>query len=125
MAGITEALIIVTPFEVVKIRLQQQKGLAKEQLKYKVRFACFMGCVYVSALCYQMFCSMAAAYRVQNELPCICSIGADITCAQLSVQQLLSNSMACNQWSMGCSWSEDCGHTESLHRDLSTVWGQC
>ena len=37
-AGITEALIIVTPFEVVKIRLQQQKGLAKEHMKYHVRF---------------------------------------------------------------------------------------
>ncbi len=35
LAGITEALIIVTPFEVVKIRLQQQKGMAKEQLKYR------------------------------------------------------------------------------------------
>lgn len=35
-AGITEALVIVTPFEVVKIRLQQQKGLSKEMLKYKV-----------------------------------------------------------------------------------------
>lgn len=34
-AGITEALVIVTPFEVVKIRLQQQKGLSKEALKYK------------------------------------------------------------------------------------------
>jgi hypothetical protein len=36
MAGITEALLIVTPFEVVKIRLQQQKGCAKSGLKYKV-----------------------------------------------------------------------------------------
>jgi hypothetical protein len=36
LAGITEALVIVTPFEVVKIRLQQQKGLSKESLKYKV-----------------------------------------------------------------------------------------
>jgi solute carrier family 25 citrate transporter 1 len=35
MAGITEALVIVTPFEVVKIRLQQQKGLAKGSFKYK------------------------------------------------------------------------------------------
>lgn len=35
-AGITEALMIVTPFEVVKIRLQQQKGLAYNQLKYRV-----------------------------------------------------------------------------------------
>ena len=35
-AGITEALIIVTPFEVVKIRLQQQRGLAREHLKYRV-----------------------------------------------------------------------------------------
>lgn len=34
-AGITEALIIVTPFEVVKIRLQQQKGMARELLKYR------------------------------------------------------------------------------------------
>lgn len=33
-AGITEALVIVTPFEVVKIRLQQQKGLAYDKLKY-------------------------------------------------------------------------------------------
>ena len=36
-AGVTEALVVVTPFEVVKIRLQQQKGLTKELLKYKVR----------------------------------------------------------------------------------------
>ncbi|XP_078435359.1 mitochondrial substrate carrier family protein [Wolffia australiana] len=34
-AGVLEALIIVTPFEVVKIRLQQQKGLSQELLKYK------------------------------------------------------------------------------------------
>mmetsp|Transcript_19369 Transcript_19369/g.49277 ORF Transcript_19369/g.49277 Transcript_19369/m.49277 type:complete len:216 (+) Transcript_19369:101-748(+) len=40
MAGITEALIIVTPFEVVKIRLQQQKGTAKETLKYKGPIHC-------------------------------------------------------------------------------------
>lgn len=37
MAGVTEALVIVTPFEVVKIRLQQQRGLSKELLKYRVR----------------------------------------------------------------------------------------
>ncbi len=36
-AGITEALLIVTPFEVVKIRLQQQTGTGKDALKYKVR----------------------------------------------------------------------------------------
>ncbi|TXG68502.1 hypothetical protein EZV62_003437 [Acer yangbiense] len=34
-AGVLEALTIVTPFEVVKIRLQQQKGLSSELLKYK------------------------------------------------------------------------------------------
>ncbi|KAH7553864.1 hypothetical protein ACOSP7_029245 [Xanthoceras sorbifolium] len=34
-AGVLEALVIVTPFEVVKIRLQQQKGLTPELLKYK------------------------------------------------------------------------------------------
>lgn len=33
-AGVTEAMIIVTPFEVIKTRLQQQRGLAKEALKY-------------------------------------------------------------------------------------------
>lgn len=35
-AGITEALVVVTPFEVVKISLQKQHGMAKENLKYKV-----------------------------------------------------------------------------------------
>ena len=40
MAGITEALLIVTPFEVVKIRLQQQKGLSKEALHYKGPLHC-------------------------------------------------------------------------------------
>ncbi|TXG68499.1 hypothetical protein EZV62_003434 [Acer yangbiense] len=34
-AGVLEAVTIVTPFEVVKIRLQQQKGLSTELLKYK------------------------------------------------------------------------------------------
>lgn len=34
-AGVTEALVIVTPFEVVKIRLQGQVGLDPSQLKYK------------------------------------------------------------------------------------------
>jgi len=40
MAGITEALLIVTPCEVVKIRLQQQQGVAKEALQYKGPFHC-------------------------------------------------------------------------------------
>ncbi|KIZ05036.1 Succinate/fumarate transporter [Monoraphidium neglectum] len=40
MAGITEALLIVTPFEVVKIRLQQQKGCEKTGLKYKNPIHC-------------------------------------------------------------------------------------
>ncbi|KAL5211020.1 hypothetical protein ABZP36_006643 [Zizania latifolia] len=34
-AGVLEALLIVTPFEVVKIRLQQQKGLSPDLLRYK------------------------------------------------------------------------------------------
>mmetsp|Transcript_14902 Transcript_14902/g.47502 ORF Transcript_14902/g.47502 Transcript_14902/m.47502 type:complete len:311 (-) Transcript_14902:58-990(-) len=34
-AGVTEAIVIVTPFEVVKIRLQQQKGMDVSQLKYR------------------------------------------------------------------------------------------
>ncbi|XP_008789132.2 mitochondrial succinate-fumarate transporter 1 [Phoenix dactylifera] len=39
-AGVLEALVIVTPFEVVKIRLQQQKGLSRELLKYKGPIHC-------------------------------------------------------------------------------------
>lgn len=35
-AGVSEALLIVTPFEVVKTRLQQQKGSDKALLKYRV-----------------------------------------------------------------------------------------
>lgn len=47
-AGITEALLIVTPFEVVKIRLQQQKGLAYSQLKYHVRmYGCVDKCMHM------------------------------------------------------------------------------
>eukprot|EP01025_Chloroclados_australasicus_P042382 TRINITY_DN45082_c0_g1_i2.p1 TRINITY_DN45082_c0_g1~~TRINITY_DN45082_c0_g1_i2.p1 ORF type:complete len:217 (+),score=12.28 TRINITY_DN45082_c0_g1_i2:2-652(+) len=39
-AGVTEAVCIVTPFEVVKIRLQQQKGVDKAALKYKGTINC-------------------------------------------------------------------------------------
>lgn len=39
-AGVTEAIFIVTPFEVVKTRLQQQKGLDKSMLKYKNPLHC-------------------------------------------------------------------------------------
>ena len=39
-AGVTEALLIVTPFEVVKIRLQQQQGVDKSKLLYKVCIVC-------------------------------------------------------------------------------------
>ena len=35
-AGITEALVIVTPFEVVKIKLQQQRGMRREDMRYTV-----------------------------------------------------------------------------------------
>ncbi|RMZ52788.1 hypothetical protein APUTEX25_000907 [Auxenochlorella protothecoides] len=34
-AGVSEAMLIVTPFEVVKTRLQQQRGTDKALLKYK------------------------------------------------------------------------------------------
>lgn len=37
-AGVSEALLIVTPFEVVKTRLQQQRGVDKALLKYRVSF---------------------------------------------------------------------------------------
>ena len=50
MAGITEALVIVTPFEVVKIRLQQQKGVDKALLKYKASSADLV------ALCVEQRC---------------------------------------------------------------------
>ncbi len=33
-AGVTEALVIVTPFEVIKIRMQQQRGMDAASLKY-------------------------------------------------------------------------------------------
>lgn len=39
----SEALLIVTPFEVVKTRLQQQKGTDKALLKYRVRTAQWLG----------------------------------------------------------------------------------
>lgn len=39
-AGVTEALLIVTPFEVVKIRLQQQQGIDKSKLLYKGPLHC-------------------------------------------------------------------------------------
>ncbi|MFS7969359.1 putative mitochondrial carrier domain superfamily [Helianthus anomalus] len=39
-AGAIEAVAIVTPFEVVKIRLQQQKGMSQEALKYKGPIHC-------------------------------------------------------------------------------------
>lgn len=39
-AGVLEALLIVTPFEVVKIRLQQQRGLSTQLLKYKGPLHC-------------------------------------------------------------------------------------
>ena len=42
-AGVVEALAIVTPFEVIKIALQKQKGLEKELLKYKVHRECSCG----------------------------------------------------------------------------------
>lgn len=40
LAGITEAIVVVTPFEVVKIRLQQQKGLHTADFKYKNPIHC-------------------------------------------------------------------------------------
>lgn len=39
-AGVLEALMIVTPFEVVKIRLQQQRGLSPHLLRYKGPIHC-------------------------------------------------------------------------------------
>jgi solute carrier family 25 citrate transporter 1 len=39
-AGVTEALVIVTPFEVVKIKLQQQRGTDAAALRYKGPLHC-------------------------------------------------------------------------------------
>jgi solute carrier family 25 (mitochondrial citrate transporter), member 1 len=39
-SGFTEAVLIVTPFEVIKTRLQKQKGSDKSQLKYKGMVHC-------------------------------------------------------------------------------------
>lgn len=39
-AGVSEAIVIVTPFEVVKTRLQQQRGVDKASLKYHGMFHC-------------------------------------------------------------------------------------
>ena len=39
-AGVTEALVIVTPFEVIKIRMQQQRGMDAAQLKYRTPLHC-------------------------------------------------------------------------------------
>lgn len=39
-AGVVEAIVIVTPFEVVKIRLQQQRGVAAHELKYRGPIHC-------------------------------------------------------------------------------------
>lgn len=39
-SGLTEAVLIVTPFEVIKTRLQKQKGLDKSLFKYKGPLHC-------------------------------------------------------------------------------------
>ena len=53
-AGITEALVIVTPFEVVKIRLQQQRGMQRELMKYRVSSNVAQSC---SRSCRQHACT--------------------------------------------------------------------
>ncbi|KAK3220463.1 hypothetical protein Dsin_014433 [Dipteronia sinensis] len=50
-AGVLEALTIVTPFEVVTIRLQQQKGLSTELLKYKGPVHCARTIIREEGLC--------------------------------------------------------------------------
>jgi len=39
-AGAFEAVVVVTPFEVIKTRLQKQKGMIKENLKYRNPLHC-------------------------------------------------------------------------------------
>ncbi|KAI5063324.1 hypothetical protein GOP47_0021871 [Adiantum capillus-veneris] len=45
-AGISEALLIVTPCEVIKIRLQQQRGLTPSLIKYKGPINCALTIVH-------------------------------------------------------------------------------
>lgn len=40
ISGVTEAVLVVTPFEVIKTRLQQQHGMDKALLKYKGPMHC-------------------------------------------------------------------------------------
>ncbi len=40
ISGVVEAVLVVTPFEVVKTRLQEQRGLDKATLKYKGSLHC-------------------------------------------------------------------------------------
>ena len=51
MAGVTEAVCIVTPFEVVKIRLQQQRGMDKKDMKYKARACSSVLCLFLFPDC--------------------------------------------------------------------------
>ena len=66
MAGVTEAFLIVTPCEVVKIRLQQQTGGAKDALKYKVCLGVgfllwvFWCCVFWCEFCWVLLGFLAA-----------------------------------------------------------------
>lgn len=58
-AGVSEAVLIVTPFEVVKTRLQQQKGTDRALLKYKVRCGWVGGWTHVGGwedICYGEGC---------------------------------------------------------------------
>jgi solute carrier family 25 citrate transporter 1 len=41
ISGVTEAVLVVTPFEVIKTRLQQQHGMDVSKLKYKGSLHCF------------------------------------------------------------------------------------
>lgn len=70
MAGATEAVFIVTPFEVVKIRLQQQRGLDKSLIKYKV-------CLHASCLLHGLKTS-----RFQPAMTSDSSLWQDHCCVQ-------------------------------------------
>lgn len=88
-AGVSEALLIVTPFEVVKTRLQQQKGTDKALLKYRVRGASFV---------FSHFCVCCAAAQLSCVDACPAAQPCLTLCASASSSLGAPTSALCNCW---------------------------
>ena len=96
-AGITEALIVVTPFEVVKIKLQQQKGTSREMLRYKV---CCCGLLLL-ARCSSIPAARVMArscYKKRYAAACRCQLGCVSSLIILKLQQQKGSSKK-SSWS--------------------------